>query len=84
MIALDPCEGFVEGTRPVMAKDENVPAKPKRRDPERTRARLLEVATREFAEHGYEGARVDRIVRAARCRSAREIDPVRGVIGVQI
>lgn len=38
----------------------------KRRNPERTRARLLDVATREFAEHGYEGARVDRIVRAAR------------------
>ncbi len=48
-----------------MRKDETVPATPRRRDPERTRARLLEVATREFAEHGYEGARVDRIVRAA-------------------
>src|SRR3954468_23080244 len=29
------------------------------RDPERTRAEILEVATREFAEHGYAGARVD-------------------------
>ena len=29
------------------------------RDPERTRAEILEVATREFATHGYAGARVD-------------------------
>jgi len=36
------------------------------RDPERTRARLLEAAKREFADHGYEGARVERVVRAAR------------------
>jgi AcrR family transcriptional regulator len=49
-----------------MAKEEAALAKPRRRDPERTRARLLEVAIREFSEHGYEGARVDRIVRAAR------------------
>lgn len=42
-------------------------AKPKRaRDPERTRARLLDAATREFAKHGYDGARVERVVRAAR------------------
>lgn len=37
-----------------------------KRDAERTRNRLLEVATREFALHGYEGARVTRVVRAAR------------------
>ena len=36
-----------------------------RRDPERTRARLLEAATEEFASHGYSGARTDRIVQAA-------------------
>jgi AcrR family transcriptional regulator len=29
------------------------------RDPERTRNEILEVATREFAAHGYAGARVD-------------------------
>lgn len=35
------------------------------RDPERTRARILEAATAEFAHHGLGGARVDRIARRA-------------------
>jgi AcrR family transcriptional regulator len=35
------------------------------RDPERTRARILEAATREFARHGLGGARVDRIAERA-------------------
>ena len=34
-----------------------------RRDPERTRARILEAAKAEFAERGLGGARVDRIAR---------------------
>jgi AcrR family transcriptional regulator len=39
-----------------------VPApKPTSRDPERTRARILEAATQEFARYGLGGARVDRI-----------------------
>lgn len=37
------------------------------RDPERTRAKLLSVAVREFARHGFHGARVDRITKTARC-----------------
>lgn len=41
------------------------PGKPKRRNAERTRARILEVAIGEFSEHGYEGARVERVVNAA-------------------
>lgn len=42
-------------------------AKNKRsRDPERTRERLLRAAARECATHGYDGARVERVVRAAR------------------
>lgn len=36
-----------------------------RRDPERTRARILEAAKAEFAERGLGGARVDRIARLA-------------------
>jgi AcrR family transcriptional regulator len=31
----------------------------RQRDPERTRNEILEIATREFAAHGYAGARVD-------------------------
>lgn len=37
------------------------------RDPQKTRARLLEVATQEFARAGYDGARVERITRLAGC-----------------
>jgi AcrR family transcriptional regulator len=36
------------------------------RDPERTRARILDAATGEFARYGLGGARVDRIAAAAR------------------
>lgn len=35
------------------------------RDPEATRARILEAALREFATHGFAGARVDMIAKAA-------------------
>ena len=42
-------------------------AKPKRRrDPDRTRERIIEAATAEFARYGYDGARVDRIVQRAK------------------
>lgn len=37
----------------------------KKRDAEATKARILEAATAEFAEHGIAGARVDRIADAA-------------------
>lgn len=36
------------------------------RDPERTRARILDAAKSEFAAHGYAGARIDRIASTAR------------------
>jgi AcrR family transcriptional regulator len=39
----------------------------KPRDPERTRAQILSVAIREFARHGFHGARVERITKSARC-----------------
>jgi AcrR family transcriptional regulator len=38
----------------------------RQRDPARTRAEILGVATREFAEHGYSGARVDEIAERTR------------------
>lgn len=37
-----------------------------KRDGERTRAKLLAAATREFSAHGYSGARIERIVSGAR------------------
>jgi AcrR family transcriptional regulator len=53
-----------------MAAPENaVPAR--QRDAERTRSEILEVATREFAEHGLAGARVDEI--AARTRTTKRM-----------
>lgn len=36
-----------------------------KRDPERTRAKILEAATAEFTKHGLGGARVDRIAKRA-------------------
>jgi len=48
------------------------PALPDRqRDAERTRAEILEVATREFADRGFNGARVDDI--AARTRTTKRM-----------
>jgi AcrR family transcriptional regulator len=46
-------------------------APPRQRDAERTRREILEVATREFAEHGLAGARVDEI--AARTRTTKRM-----------
>jgi len=43
----------------------------RQRDAERTRAEILEVATREFAEQGFAGARVDEI--AARTRTTKRM-----------
>lgn len=40
-------------------------AEPRTRDPERTRASILEAAKREFSERGLEGARVDAIAERA-------------------
>jgi AcrR family transcriptional regulator len=43
----------------------------RQRDAERTRSEILEVATREFAEHGLAGARVDEI--AAQTRTTKRM-----------
>jgi AcrR family transcriptional regulator len=43
----------------------------RQRDPERTRNEILEVATREFAERGYAGARVDEM--ADRMRTTKRM-----------
>jgi AcrR family transcriptional regulator len=47
------------------------PVAERRRDAERTRAEILDVATDEFAERGYSGARVDEI--AARTRTTKRM-----------
>lgn len=41
----------------------------KSRDAARTQAEILAVAVREFADHGFHGARVERITKAAKCNS---------------
>jgi len=41
------------------------------RDPEATKARLLQAATEEFAAHGIAGARIDRIAAAAKVNKAQ-------------
>jgi AcrR family transcriptional regulator len=43
----------------------------RQRDPEQTRAEILQVAAGEFAEHGFAGARVDRI--AAQMRTTKRM-----------
>jgi TetR/AcrR family transcriptional regulator len=57
------CETSEEGqmTSPASKKQ------PRSRDPERTKAQLTESAMREFADHGFHGARVDRITRSVGC-----------------
>jgi AcrR family transcriptional regulator len=43
----------------------------RQRDPERTRREILDVAVREFARHGYSGARVDEL--AAQTRTTKRM-----------
>jgi len=51
------------------AREDN--ASVRRRDPDRTQNEILEVATREFAERGYSGGRVDEI--AAQTRTTKRM-----------
>ncbi len=54
-----------------MAKSETIIAEAspviRTRDADRTRASLLKAGLREFAENGFGGARLERVVKAARC-----------------
>ena len=48
--------------------DETAPAAPvRKRDAERTKASLIAAGLKEFSQHGYSGARVERIAKRARC-----------------
>lgn len=42
---------------------------PRKRNPEQTRASILKAATQEFARFGFDAARVERIVKRARCNA---------------
>ncbi|GAB3972613.1 TetR/AcrR family transcriptional regulator [Plantactinospora veratri] len=53
------------------ARRDATPAVERRRDAERTRADIIDVATDEFANRGYSGARVDEI--AARTRTTKRM-----------
>ena len=52
-------------TPPATAKSAAKKSRVIKRDPERTRAKILEAATGEFTKHGLGGARVDRIAKRA-------------------
>ena len=60
-------------TGPRVARDPSAPAvgHERTRDAERTRAEILEMATQEFADRGYAGARIDRI--AARTSTTKRM-----------
>jgi AcrR family transcriptional regulator len=51
---------------PAKSRTRAAPAEPRTNDPERTRADIIEVATREFSEKGLAGARIDLIAEAMR------------------
>src|SRR3984885_13373469 len=52
-------------------KLKQAPSPRRQRDPEQTRAEILQVAADEIAEHGFAGARVDRI--AAQMRTTKRM-----------
>lgn len=55
----------------MVAQPPKVVPEPAVRDPDRTRAEILEIATHEFADKGYAGARVDEI--AAKTRTTKRM-----------
>lgn len=50
-----------------MSKDPAGGRRVKLRDASRTRAKILNAATREFGMHGFSGARIERIAKSAKC-----------------
>jgi AcrR family transcriptional regulator len=77
VVSAPPSEGFVAVSSsvvepvPEVAEEKTTDRAPQQRDAERTRAEILDVATREFAEQGYSGARVDEI--AAKTRTTKRM-----------
>ena len=56
----------MSATRRPSSRGKAAPVRERRRDRDRTQAEILEVATAEFAEHGFSGARVDEIAERTR------------------
>jgi len=54
-------------TTAVAPKPAPAAAAPRRRNPERTRKAILTAALKEFSHAGYAGARIEKIVKAAKC-----------------
>jgi AcrR family transcriptional regulator len=52
-----------------MKNPSSSPSRVRTRDPERTRGRILEAAMKEFAQNGYDGAKVQRIAQGAGCNA---------------
>jgi len=48
-------------------RDADAPKPIRKRDSERTRSALMKAALKEFAQHGFAGARIDRIANSAKC-----------------
>src|SRR6185312_16872032 len=70
--AMGPGEGRVEKRMPDSAEPRRKGAKATRtNDPEKTKADILAVAFKEFAERGFAGARVDEI--AAQTRTSKRM-----------
>jgi AcrR family transcriptional regulator len=63
--------GAADGHTTYDARMARAPAPERRRDAERTREEILEVATREFADRGFAGGRVDEI--AAQTRTTKRM-----------
>jgi AcrR family transcriptional regulator len=53
----------------MQTKNIRKPGSVRSRDPVRTQAEILSVAVAEFAEHGFHGARIERITKGAKCNS---------------
>lgn len=51
----------------VIGMVEPLPAPARKRNATRTRAALMKAALKEFSLHGFAGARIDQIAKAARC-----------------
>src|SRR5699024_4612904 len=62
---MDQSGSYSEATECGQAAPKRKQSASNRRDPKRTREKIIACATKEFARSGYDGARIDRIVQSA-------------------